>query len=137
MTYLAGVLATPFVGRGVRRLGRRKLVLIALAIWAAGLVLTLAPSLVLIIAGLAIAAAFGFVCQACSTSYVALTASQARSSAVGLYVTFYYLGGSVGGVSAGLAWIVAGWPGCVAVAVTVLGLVALMVRRYWIEPALF
>jgi YNFM family putative membrane transporter len=133
VTYLAGVVTTPLVGRGVAWLGRRRLVLFALVIWAGGLALTLLPSLVATIAGLAIAAAFGFACQACSTSYVALTASRARSSAVGLYVTFYYLGGSIGGVVAGLAWVVAGWPGCVGVALAVLGGVAVLVSRYWTE----
>jgi predicted MFS family arabinose efflux permease len=135
VTYLAGVVTTPLVGRGVAALGRPRLVLVSLGIWAVGLLLTLLPSLVAIVGGLAIAAAFGFICQACSTSYVALTARQARSSAVGLYVTFYYLGGSIGGVVAGLAWVVAGWPGCVGVALTILGLVAILVWRFWREPA--
>jgi hypothetical protein len=117
----------------VALLGRQKLVLLALLIWAAGLGLTLLPSLVAVIAGLAIAAAFGFICQACSTSYVALTARRGRSSAVGLYVTFYYLGGSVGGIAAGFAWILAGWPGCVAMALVVLTIVAGLVRRYWTD----
>lgn len=131
VTYLAGVVTTPLVGRGVALLGRQKLVLIALALWALGLLLTLLPSLAATIAGLTIAAAFGFICQACSTSYVALTARQARSSAVGLYVTFYYLGGAVGGVAAGFAWVLAGWPGCVGMALTVLAIVASLVWRYW------
>jgi predicted MFS family arabinose efflux permease len=133
LTYLAGVITTPLTGRGVTLLGRPRLVLTASAIWAAGMLLTFVPSIVAIIAGLAITAAFAFVCQACSTSYVALTATQARSSAVGLYVTFYYLGGAVGGVVAGIAWTVAGWPGCIASALCVLGGVALLVRRFWIE----
>ena len=133
VTYLAGVITTPLVGRGVALLGRQRLVLFALAGWAAALLLTLIPNLVAIIAGLALAAAFGFMCQACSTSYVALTARQARSSAVGLYVTFYYLGGSVGGVAAGLAWVLAGWPGCVGMALIVLALVATLVWRFWTD----
>jgi len=135
VTYLAGVITTPLVGRGVAALGRPRLVLIALGIWAVGLLLTLLPSLTAIITGLAIAAAFGFICQAASTSYVALTAREARSSAVGLYVTFYYLGGAVGGVAAGLAWVIAGWPGCVGIALLVLAAVATLVWRYWDEPA--
>ena len=135
ITYLAGVVTTPLVGRGVAFLGRQKLVLFALAGWAGALLLTLLPSLVATIAGLALAAAFGFMCQACSTSYVALTARQARTSAVGLYVTFYYLGGSVGGVAAGLAWVIAGWPGCVGIALLVLAIVAMLVWSFWVDDA--
>jgi len=135
VTYLAGVATTSLVGYGIRWFGRQRLVLLALAMWACGLVLALLPSLAAIIAGLAIAAAFGFMCQACSTSFVALTARQARTSAVGLYVTFYYLGGSAGGVVAGLAWTLAGWPGCVGVALVVLLIVTLLVSRYWTDEA--
>lgn len=135
ITYLAGVVTTSLVGRGVAWLGRRRMVLFALVGWAIGVAMTLLPSIVAVVAGLVAAAAFCFVCQAASTSYVALTATRARSSAVGLYVTFYYLGGSIGGVIAGLAWTFAGWPGCVACALIVLGIVALAVRRYWVEPA--
>lgn len=135
ITYLAGVVTTSLVGRGVAWLGRRRMVLFALVGWAIGIAMTLLPSIVAVVAGLVAAAAFCFVCQAASTSYVALTATRARSSAVGLYVTFYYLGGSIGGVIAGLAWTFAGWPGCVACALGVLGIVALVVRRYWVEPA--
>lgn len=133
VTYLAGVATTPLVGRGVALLGRQRLVLIALFVWAGGVGLTLLTSLTAAIAGLAIAAAFGFICQACSTSYVALTAPRGRSSAVGLYVTFYYLGGSVGGLVAGFAWTIAGWSGCVTTALAVLAIVAILVRRYWTD----
>ncbi len=135
VTYLAGVFTTPLTGRGVALLGRQRLVLTALACWSVGLLLTLAPNLIAIIAGLTISAASGFICQACSTSYVALTAQQARSSAVGLYVTFYYLGGSVGGVIAGLAWTFAGWTGCVLSALAVLVIVTVLVWRFWTDSA--
>jgi MFS family permease len=135
LTYLAGVITTPLIGRAVKLVGRRRMVLGALGLWTVGVLLTLLPNLVLIIAGLMISAAFAFCCQGASTSYVALTAQRARSSAVGLYVTAYYLGGSVGGVIASLAWTLAGWPGCVVCALVVLGGVALVVQRYWLEPA--
>jgi predicted MFS family arabinose efflux permease len=97
--------------------------------------MTLLPSIVVVIVGLVASAAFCFVCQAASTSYVALTAQRGRSSAVGLYVAAYYLGGSVGGPVAGLAWTIGGWVACVACALVVLGAVALVVRRYWVEAS--
>jgi predicted MFS family arabinose efflux permease len=134
LTYLAGVVTTSLVGRGVASLGRRRMVTFALLGWGIGIAMTLLPSIVGVIVGLAAAAAFCFVCQAASTSYVALTAQRGRSSAVGLYVTAYYLGGSVGGPVAGLAWTIGGWTACVACALVVLGAVALVVRRYWVEP---
>lgn len=135
VVYLAGAAATPLTGRSVALLGRRRLVVLSIACWIGGLLLTLTGSLAAIIAGLAIGAGFGFICQSCSTSYVALTARQARSSAVGLYVTFYYFGGSVGATVTGIAWYLAGWPGCVALVAAVLVAVAVAVLRFWREPA--
>ena len=88
----------------MRRLGRRRFVLVVLALWVGGLALTLAPSLPMIIAGLAIVAGAGFLCQSSSTSYVAITAKDGASTAVGLYVTFFYVGGSVGATLGGVGW---------------------------------
>ena len=133
ISYLAGVVTTPLIGRGVISLGRARMVMLALLGWGIGIALTLVPSVAAVVAGLVAAAACCFVCQGASTSYVALTALRGRSSAVGLYVTAYYLGGSVGGPVAGIAWTFGGWPACVACALAVLGSVSLVVRRYWVE----
>ena len=59
-------------------------------------------------------------CQALSTGYVTAIAKEGRSSAVGLYVTFFYVGGSVGAFLPGLAWNAAGWTACVAMVVAML-----------------
>ena len=92
--------------------------------------LTLAPSLPLIILGLAICAGCGLICQAISTGYVTTTAKAGRSSAVGLYVTCFYVGGSFGAALGGLAWTFGGWPACVA-------LVAAMLRDSWAASCIF
>jgi MFS transporter, YNFM family, putative membrane transport protein len=134
VTYLTGVVTTLLAGGGVRRFGRRRLVLLLLGLWAAGMVLTLLPSLWAIVLGLAISAGCGFVCQTVATSYVALTATEGRSSAVGLYVTCYYIGGSVGGVLPGFVWARAGWPGAVAIVLAMLALIAFCVALAWRDP---
>jgi predicted MFS family arabinose efflux permease len=133
VVYLIGLWIAPLTGILVRRLGRRRLVALAIGLWICALLLTFGKSLMLILAALTICAACGFVCQSCATSYVAISARQARSSAVGLYVTFYYVGGSAGGVTAGFAWNLAGWPGCVAAVAVVLALIAALVLRFWRE----
>jgi len=106
-------------------------VLLLIAVWAVGLLLTLLPSLAAIIAGLAVSAGCGFVCQAVATGYVAVTARDGRSAAVGLYVTFYYGGGSVGGVLPGLVWERRGWPGTIAIVLLMLLAIALVVALAW------
>jgi predicted MFS family arabinose efflux permease len=135
VVYLLGSLVTPFIGRAVARFGRRRFIIAVIAVWACGALLTLVPSLPAIIAGLALAAACGFLCQASSTSLVAITAQQGSSSAVGLYVTAFYLGGSVGATVGGIAWTFAAWPGCVGIVIAMLGVIAVIVATGWNHSA--
>jgi MFS transporter, YNFM family, putative membrane transport protein len=135
VSYAFGIFTTPLAGPLVARLGRRSVVLCVLSTWAAGLLLTLIPQIVPIFIGLVVAACSGFISQAVSTGYVAFTATQARSSAVGLYVTAYYLGGTAGAVIGGLAWRGGGWLGCVLLAWAMMAAMATLVLRFWREPA--
>jgi MFS transporter, YNFM family, putative membrane transport protein len=131
LVYLAGSALTPLTGRAVARFGRRRFVLGMLLVWAFGITLTLVPLLPAIVAGLAVCAAAGFLCQASSTSYVAITAKHGASSAVGLYVTSFYIGGSVGALAGGGAWTLGGWPAVVAMAVAMLVAMAAVVGAVW------
>ncbi|MFI4987349.1 MAG: MFS transporter [Alphaproteobacteria bacterium] len=136
IVYLFGVAVTPISGRVIQRFGRRTVVACAFTLWALSLLVTIIPSLPVVIAGLAMLAASGFVAQTCTTSYLAVAARRARASAVGLYVTFYYIGGSVGGVAPAPAWHLFGWPGVVGFIILVLGLALLLIFRYWHEAPL-
>lgn len=117
--YLLGAVVSPLTGRLVRRIGRRGALSAAMGFSALGLGLTLAPSLPLIIAGLALCSSGVFVTQGVAISYIGVVTREARSAAVGLYVTCYYLGGSAGAVLPSLAWSRAGWTGCVTLIVVV------------------
>ena len=131
VTYLTGVFLTPWVGRVVARFGRRHFVIGVIALWIGGVLLTLLPSLAAIIAGLAICAGCGLLCQAVSTGYVTATASEGRSSAVGLYFSSFYLGGSLGAVLPGLTWETLGWPMVIAELVVMLAVMAGVVALTW------
>jgi len=133
VVYLLGVVVSPLAGHAIARFGRRKVVATAFCLWAIALLVTLAPSLVAVIGGLALLAASGFTAQICATSYLAAAAREARAAAVGLYVTCYYVGGSAGGVVPAAAWHFFGWPGVIAVIIIVLALAGLGVARYWRE----
>jgi predicted MFS family arabinose efflux permease len=136
VVYLVGSSLTPLVGKLIGRFGRRTFVLLIIAIWIVGIALTLLPPLWLIVLGLAMMASCGLLCQAVSTSYVAVTAQAGRSSAVGLYVTSFYLGGSVGAAAGGVAWVWGGWPLCVGMMIAVLTVMAAIVAFAWQrEPA--
>ncbi len=81
--------------------------------------LTLAPNLWIVIAGLTLCSSGVFIAQASATSFVGTAAARNRGLALGLYVTFYYVGGSFGGTAPGWLWTQFGWPGCVALVVAV------------------
>jgi predicted MFS family arabinose efflux permease len=100
-------------------------------LWTSGALLTLAPSLPAIIVGLAVAACGGFIVQATSTGYVALTAESGRTSAIGFYAASYYVGGSIGAVLPGLAWSTGGWAACVGMVVVVQAFMATVIAVYW------
>src|SRR5262249_19932867 len=96
-----------------------------------GALMPLAAPLPAIVAGLTLCAGCGMVCQAISTATVTATARQGRSSAVGLYVTAFYVGGAVGAFLPGLAWNAGGWPAAVAMVVAMQAVMALIVAIAW------
>lgn len=129
--YLLGLVITPMSGSLIQRIGHNRVVPLAVALSIAGVLLTLSGPLVLVIAGLAFCCSGVFVSQAAASSYVGLAAHRARSAATGLYVTFYYLGGSVGAVVPGLVWDKAGWAGCVMLIVAVQITAGLISFFFW------
>ena len=126
VTYLVGTVISPLTGRAIAFFGRRPFIVGVIGLWAGGALLTLAPPIWAIVVGLILCAACGMLAQTISTGYVAATAKEGRSSAVGLYVTAFYIGGSVGAFLPGLAWDAAGWPACVAMIVVMCALMALI-----------
>jgi predicted MFS family arabinose efflux permease len=131
VVYLSSLVTTPYTGRLVARFGRRNFGLMVIAAWIGGILLTLLPSIPAIVGGLTIAAASGFYVQTCCQSFVATNASEGKSSAIGLYVTSFYVGGSFGGLIPGLLWNIAGWQGTVALIVAMLIIMASMIRFAW------
>ena len=131
VVYLTGSLATPWTGWAIARFGRRHFTVRVIALWMVGIGLTLASPLPLIILGLAICAGCGLVTQSVSTGYVTITAKAGRSSAVGLYVTSFYTGGSFGAALGGIAWTFGGWPACVALLAIMLAIMAAIVIFAW------
>jgi predicted MFS family arabinose efflux permease len=131
VTYLISIVTAPFTGHLVSRFGRRKFGMIALSVWMCGILLTLTPSLPVIVLGLFMITASGFYVQVCCQSFVATNAREGNSSAVGLYVTSFYIGGSFGGLIPGLLWGSTGWPGVVGLIVAMLLIMAALVRFAW------
>lgn len=112
--YLVGLVVTPVSGPWIARVGSRKALMAAVLAAMAGVSLTLLHSLPLILLGLVLCSSGVFVCQAASTSHIyAAAPAGERASAAGLYVSCYYIGGSVAGVLPGFLWDFGGWTACV------------------------
>ncbi|MGC9194328.1 MAG: MFS transporter [Syntrophobacteraceae bacterium] len=131
IVYLAGGVITTFAGPFMDRIGYRKALLRALSLESLGILLTLSHYLPVVILGLVLVATGVFICQTCASSNVGKAARGARSSAAGLYVCLYYLGGFAGSIIPGFFWTKAGWPACVAVILCAQAITALIALRLW------
>lgn len=113
--YLGGVAISPVAGRVAAARGRRPVMMFAFFMMMAGLALTLLSPLPFILLGLLLAVCGIFAQQTVATGYTGIAARTAKSTAAGLYVTAYYIGGSCGGILPAGAWHSGGWPGCAAI----------------------
>ena len=136
VVYLIGLVVTPFAGYLITHVGLRAGVSGAICIAITGVLLTLSPSLTVVILGLALLASGVFIAQTANSSNLRIAApSGARVTAAGIYITCYYLGGTAAGVVPGFFWNLGKWPACVAF-IVVMQLVALAVALIgWREPA--
>jgi predicted MFS family arabinose efflux permease len=131
LVYALGIVVTPLTGKLLTRIGHRRGGLIAIACICAGVLLTLANNLPIFILGLAISSTGIFIMQASASSHVGRAADQNLSAASGLYVSFYYLGGSVGATALAFPWNWGGWPAVVCTLILVQCISLPIVSRYF------
>lgn len=129
--YLLGVVTTALATWLAIRIGRRATLLCAVSLAALGLLTTLLPPLAAVILGLALLSGGMFVVQTLSLGHIGAIIPRGRSSAVGMYVTAYYIGGALGGVAPATLWHFAGWPGVVGLILPVLAAMAALAWHYW------
>ncbi|WP_321962027.1 MFS transporter [Paraburkholderia sp. J7] len=129
--FLVAVVVTPISGRMARHRGPRDLALAAVGLAIAGSLLTLSESVGAILAGLALGSTAVFVEQACANAFISHAAARARTTAIGIYLSCYYFGGSLGSVLPIPAWHRWGWAGCVVFVVAAQALVGLLVFAFW------
>lgn len=113
--YLIGLVVTPAAGFLITRVGLRAGIAGAIGCSIAGVLLTLSPSLAVVILGLTLLSTGVFISQTASQSHLRVAApAEARVTAAGLYLTCYYFGGTAAGVLPGAFWALGKWPACVA-----------------------
>ncbi|WP_190218790.1 MFS transporter [Streptomyces griseosporeus] len=115
LVYLVGTVSASGAGRLVGRLGRRGALYLAGGTTAAGLLLSLAGSLVPVLLGLVLITAGFFAGHAVASSAVSKTATRGRAQASALYQSAYYIGSSVGSTVGAMAFHSGGWGGTVGV----------------------
>lgn len=133
--YLIGLLVTPAAGYLITRLDLRAGISGAIVCSIAGVLLTLAPSLAVVIAGLTLLSSGVFIAQTASSTHLRVAApAGARVTAAGLYITFYYLGGAAAGVVPGAFWAMGGWPACVGFIVAMQAVALAIALAGWRTP---
>jgi MFS family permease len=121
-------------GRAIDRIGHRFTLVAAFSAGVGGICLTLVPHLPAVLLGLALTSTGVFIAQSAASSYVGRLAEGARGAAVGLYVMFYYAGGSFGAAVPGRFWSHGGWPATVALIAAVQVLTIALCLLFW-KPA--
>jgi MFS transporter, YNFM family, putative membrane transport protein len=129
--FLVAVVVTPLAGRIARYRGPRTTALAAVVLAVLGALLTLSDSVGVILIGLALGSTAVFVEQASANSFISQMSGAARSTAIGVYLSFYYFGGSLGSVLPVPAWTAWGWAGCVVFVVAAQMAVGVLVLCFW------
>ncbi|WP_227980630.1 MFS transporter [Nocardia spumae] len=123
LMYLSGTASSTAAGRLADRIGRFPVVALSILTMGIGLVLTIPDHLAILLPGLLLFTAGFFGAHAVASAWVGATATGNRAAASSLYLFAYYVGSSIVGALAGLAYGQHGWAG-LAVYVGVLIIVA-------------
>lgn len=111
LTYLTGTFASGASGWLINRFGLCRTLLGAIGIMAIGNLFLLSERLPLILLALLVDSFAFFLAHACASSWVGRSVREHRALASSLYLVFYYLGASLGGLYLYPFWTQAGLPG--------------------------
>jgi YNFM family putative membrane transporter len=123
--YAFGACGSSIMGRLVERFGRSQTLFSALAVMAAGLILTLLSQLYAVTIGIVVFTIGFFITHAIASAWVGCLSGRARGQASSLYLCAYYLGSSISGTGGGFFYGIWGWPGVVLLILLMIGAAAL------------
>ncbi len=110
--WLTGVFS-PVAGILATRLGPRRSIAFSMGVAALGLIITLIPTFPVVLVGLGLLTLGMFSTVPAVNLYLNEQATRAKGTAASLYLSLYYIGGSLGAVVPGFAFLWLGWPGAV------------------------
>ncbi|MEZ0581982.1 MFS transporter [Erwinia sp. STN24] len=125
VVYLTGSWSSPKAGAMTAKYGRAAVLLASVTLMLAGVLITLANTLWLILPGMMLFTAGFFAAHSVASGWIGPRARRAKGQASSLYLFSYYLGSSLAGTLGGVFWHHFGWPG-IAGFITLLLLLALM-----------
>ena len=134
VVYLVGVAGSTWMGRVADRRGRKPVLVASLLAAVAGLAITLARPLALVVLGLALFTFGFFGAHSVASGWVSRQARTAKAQASALYLFSFYVGSTAIAPAVGLLWPGFAWPG-VTGAVMALLLAAVLLARSLPRPA--
>lgn len=124
--YVTGIYSSTKVGALADKLGRRRVFWAVIGVMLAGVLVTLAQPLWLVLVGMLLFSFGFFGAHSVASSWIGRRARVARGQASSLYLLSYYIGGSTAGTFGGLFWHRWSWTG-VGLFIAVLLVFALLV----------
>ncbi|MBZ9789835.1 MFS transporter [Rhizobium sp. 3T7] len=127
--YLFGIAASWIAGLLGDRIGHFIVLSAGIAVAAAGVAITLSPSLPLIVLGIVLLTSGFFVAHSVASALVGRLARGTKGHASSLYLLSYYVGSSVAGSAGGYFWGADGWNAVVlfTLALLALGMIAALI----------
>lgn len=131
ITYFTGTIGSAISGKVALKMPVPLAMALGVLILMLGTLLTLGSSLWLIVCGFFINAFGFFLCHSLASSWVNQCASRAKASASALYLVFYYVGASTGGLYLQPFWHWLQWQGVVVGALLMYGVTLLLCLWLW------
>lgn len=125
LLYLLGSASSAWFGAVAARIGRSRVLPLAILLLLAGVAVTRATALPVVIAGIGVVTIGFFGAHSVASAWVATRAGAARGQAAAWYLFFYYAGSSLLGSAGGVAWSRAGWLGVASFCLALSGLALL------------
>jgi YNFM family putative membrane transporter len=133
--YLVGIFASALFGRLADRYGRGAMLCIGVGTMLAGMLLTLAASLFLLVAGVVLFTFGFFAAHSVASGWVGQLARGYKAQAAALYLLAYYLGSSVLGSLGGKCWEWGGWSGVAGMIGVLLAVAVALAARLYVVTA--
>jgi len=135
LAYLSGTWSSGTAGRVAAARGRRVVLAASGLLMLAGLLVTLVPSLPVVVGGLLLFTAGFFAAHAVASGWVPVRSRTGKAQASSLYTLFYYGGSSVLGWAGGVFYTGTGWTGTVGFVAGLVVVAVLLVLLVLRDPA--